>query len=141
MITSSDVCVLPAAFPKAHAVAEGKVGWRCEVTAKRGSVAQNNHQIKVHGAWFSINDTDRIRPITQLQEESGEEGGEESDEESADDEESGEESGEESDEESGEESDEGDKEGGEESEGAGEEVSNGSSPPPEDDSSDEDDKQ
>ena len=51
-----------------------------EVTAKRGSL-QKGHQIKVYGAWFRLMDTERIKPIQQLEEEEGEESDEEDGEE------------------------------------------------------------
>lgn len=68
-MSGNDVCVLPAAFPKAKPPATGFIGWRAEVQSKRGAPAQGTGQIKVYGAWFNLNDSDRIRPIQQLEEE------------------------------------------------------------------------
>ena len=45
--------------------------------AKRGSVAKNNQQVEVYGAWFRLADRDRIMPVEQLEEEGEEEEGEE----------------------------------------------------------------
>ena len=64
-IVGLDVCVLPEAFPHAPPPGEGMVGWRGEVTKKRGSASKGTQQIQVYGAWFSLNDSARIRPIQQ----------------------------------------------------------------------------
>ena len=79
-IVGLDVCVLPAAFPRAP-LSEGMVGWRAEVTAKRGSQMKGTQQILAFGAWFSLSDTERILPIRQLEEGEEEEGEEEEGEE------------------------------------------------------------
>ena len=67
------------------------MGWRAEVTAKRGSKEKNTQQIKIYGAWFYLSDTERIVPIEQLEEEGEEEEGEEESEEEEGDEEEGDE--------------------------------------------------
>ena len=103
-----DVCVLPAAFPKAAPPQDG-IGWRGEVTRKRGSTAKGNQQVEVYGSWFSLNDPDRILPVVQEAAE-GEEA-EEGEEEEGEEEEGEEGEGEE--EEEGEEGERG-QEGGEE---------------------------
>ena len=89
-IVGTDVCVLPAAFPRAPPPSEGMVGWRAEVQRKRGSAVKANQQVQLFGAWFALTDTDRILPVEQLEMEEGESEGEESEE--------GESEGEESDE-------------------------------------------
>ena len=73
--------MLPAAFPKAPPPSEGKVGWRAEVTAMRGSKGKQTQQIKVCGAWFSLTDTERILPTEQCDEDEEEDGEEEEEEE------------------------------------------------------------
>ena len=50
------------------------------MTAKRGSQLKGR-QIKVYGAWFCLTDTERIKPIQQLEEEEEEEEGEGEEEE------------------------------------------------------------
>ena len=89
-----DVCVLPAAFPKAAPPQDG-IGWRGEVTRKRGSTAKGNQQVEVYGSWFSLNDPDRILPVVQeaAEGEEAEEGEEE--EEEGEESEKGQEGGEE----------------------------------------------
>ena len=89
-----DVCVLPAAFPEA-APLEGGIGWRGEVTGKRGSTAKGNQQVEVYGSWFSLKDPDRILPVVQeaAEGEEAEEGEEE--EEEGEESEKGQEGGEE----------------------------------------------
>ena len=65
-IVGTDVCVLPAAFPRAPPPSEGMVGWRAEVQRKRGSAVKANQQVQLFGAWFALMDTDRILPMEQL---------------------------------------------------------------------------
>ena len=98
-----DVCILPAAFPTWALPSDGKVGWRAQVTAKRGSEKKGTQQILVCGAWFSLTDQDRVKPIKQLEEEEEDES-EEDEGEEEDEEDEGESEEEESDAEEGEES-------------------------------------
>ena len=116
-IVGCDVCVLPAAFPNDAAPKSGMIGWRGEVTAKRGARSKGNEQIEVFGAGFTLYDRDRIVPVTQLEDSEAEESDKESDD-----------------------GEEGEKGDGEEGEGSEGEDSDGSSPPPYD-SSDEDEEQ
>ena len=60
-IVGCDVCVLPAAFPNDAAPKIGMIGWRGEVTAKRGARSKGNEQIEVFGAWTT---QDRLRRVT-----------------------------------------------------------------------------
>ena len=72
-LVGSDVCVLPAAYPLSKLKKAGTIGWRAEVTAKRGRCS-SSAQIKVLGAWFDLNDKSRILSVVQEgEEEEGEE--------------------------------------------------------------------
>ena len=64
-IVGFDVCVLPTAFPEAALNKQGSVGWRASVTKKRGSKIKGTEQIEVCGHWFRLNDTSRILPVVQ----------------------------------------------------------------------------
>jgi hypothetical protein len=97
-LVGSDVCVLPLAFPGEELKMPGAIGWRGEVTGKRGG--GRSVQVRVFGAWLELYDARRICAIEQV--ESGQEEGEEEGEEEEGEEEEGEE--EEGEEEEGEES-------------------------------------
>ena len=72
-LVGSDVCVLPLAFPEETLKMPGAIGWRGEVTGKRGG--GKSVQVRVFGAWLGLYDARRICAIEQ--EESEEEEGEE----------------------------------------------------------------
>ena len=73
-LVGTDVCVLPAAFPGASLKTEGAIGWRAVVTDKRN--VRGEAQVKVFGAYFSLHDSLRLRPVQQWADEDG---GEEAD--------------------------------------------------------------
>jgi hypothetical protein len=62
-IVGTDVCVLKEAFPTASTSSDDVVGWRGTVTKKRGSGTRRTQQVEVYGAWFSLFDTQRIKPV------------------------------------------------------------------------------
>ena len=74
-----DVCVLPASFPTCSLTETDSIGWRVEVTNKRGSQSKGTQQIEVSGAWFWFTDRSRILPI-QLEEDKDESESDEGDE-------------------------------------------------------------
>ena len=55
----------PSAYPEQKPPKSGMLGWRCVVQGKRGSSAKGTQQIMVHGTWFHLRDTDRIRSVSQ----------------------------------------------------------------------------
>ena len=86
VLAGSDVCVLPAAFPGFELKTPGAIGWRGEVTRRRGG-GKVAVQVQVFGSWFELLDRRRICAIEQVEDEG--------DEEEKQDEEDGEESEEE----------------------------------------------
>ena len=66
-VSNMDVCVLRAAFPHSQLTKEGSIGWRVQVTEKRGNRTKGTLQIRVSGHWFRLDDRDRILPITQTE--------------------------------------------------------------------------
>ena len=93
-LVGSDVCILPAAF-EGFPLREGSIGWRGQVTAKRGG-GLAKAQVEIFGTYFSLLDRSKILPIVQPEEEE-----EAEDDENGGEDEEGEEEG--SDEEEGEE--------------------------------------
>ena len=66
-LVGSDVCILPAAF-EGFPLREGSIGWRGQVTAKRGG-GLAKAQVEIFGTYFSLLDRSKILPIVQPEEE------------------------------------------------------------------------
>ena len=62
-LVGSDVCVLQAAYSGEQLQNRSAVGWRAQVTAKRGGPTRP--QVSVFGSWFNLKDAATIAPIEQ----------------------------------------------------------------------------
>ena len=93
-LVGSDVCVLPLAFPEEDLKMPGAIGWRGEVTGKRGG--GKSVQVRVFGAWLKLYDARRICAIEQVEGEEVEGEEEEGEEEEGEEKEGEKEEGEES---------------------------------------------
>ena len=57
---------MAGAWPEVELSKEGSIGWRAEITNRRGKFSRSGRiEIEVFGTWFALLDRDSILPVEQ----------------------------------------------------------------------------